>query len=221
MTWPEIIGALGGQGIFLVAAAWLVKKLVSEGMAREAAVFESTLRAKADAEIERLRHSLQMTAMEHQVRFSKLHERRAEVVAELYKLLLEAHTAGWIFILNNPHSQNEEDQAREKFRELCNFIDINRIYLPTAICDLLDKFKGRLGASVTFVAAWWTKIASPTPQSVQRRNEVMLDACKALETELPALRKELENAFRILLGEDTHVAPVQADQHAQNLLGVK
>lgn len=143
MTWPEIIGALGGQGIFLLAAAWLIKKLVSEAMARESAVFESALKAKADAEIERLRHSLQMSALEHQVRFSKLHERRAEVVAELYKLLLEAHSAGWNFILNNPRSPNEEDRAREKFRELCNFIDINRIYLPTPICDLLDKFKGK------------------------------------------------------------------------------
>jgi hypothetical protein len=37
-----------------------------------------------DAEIERLKTSLQMTALEHQVRFSKLHEKRAKVIADLY-----------------------------------------------------------------------------------------------------------------------------------------
>ncbi len=91
INWQEIITTLGvttSVGVPLLgAAAWLIKTVLNQGLARDAEVFRTQLRADADKEIERLKNSLQMVAVEHQVRFSKLHEKRAEIMAELYKRL--------------------------------------------------------------------------------------------------------------------------------------
>jgi hypothetical protein len=94
VNWQEVITTLGATvgagGVLLAASAWLMKTVLTDKFAREAEAFKSRLKAEADIEIERLKSSLQMTAIEHQVRFSKLHERRAELIAELT-------SAWWMF----------------------------------------------------------------------------------------------------------------------------
>jgi len=91
INWQDLIttvGVITGSGSALLgAAAWLIKTVLQDRLARDADVFKKQLRADADTEIERLKASLQMVAVEHQILFSKLHERRAEVIAELYKRL--------------------------------------------------------------------------------------------------------------------------------------
>ena len=41
--------------------------------------------------MERLRADLQKAAFEHQVRYSKIYDKRAEVIAEIYRLIAETH----------------------------------------------------------------------------------------------------------------------------------
>jgi hypothetical protein len=59
-------------------------------MQRDSKRFEFELKAKADATIERLRSDLQIRTIEHQVRFARLHEKQATVIAEWNGLLAEA-----------------------------------------------------------------------------------------------------------------------------------
>src|SRR5271155_2199005 len=101
LSWPEVIGALGGQTVFLMAAAWLIRRLVSHGMDRDLAKYKMELKADADGDIEKLRNDLRFeiekyknalrkTELEHRIRFSKLHDRRARAIARLYSLMIEA-----------------------------------------------------------------------------------------------------------------------------------
>ena len=99
------------------------------------------MKSSADVEIERLKTALQAAALEHQVRFSKLHEKRAEVLADLYKLLVEAEREAlhYTYRLGKvPDDQKgQEPQAVKKLREFDSFGDIYRIYLPQHVCALL------------------------------------------------------------------------------------
>jgi hypothetical protein len=201
----EVVTLLGGEAIFLGAAAWLVKALVSYRLTHEADKFRAQLKADADIEVHRLKASLQMIALEHQVRFSKLHERRAEVIGELYRLLLETTWTARRFIFTDMQSGADDLKAGQQAYELYRFIDLNILYLPDSVCTLLDNFDGIIRRSISRVGLWWT-IENPSEETRKRQNEVMRDACAALETDIPALRKELLAEFRTLLGviEKTH-----------------
>jgi hypothetical protein len=207
----EAVAVLGGQAAFLAATGWLIKTFVSHRLTKEAEKFKAELQARADqfkiqlqssadVERERLRASLQQIATEHQIRFAKLHEKRALVIAELYTSLVEAPAHAGQFIFQNVRDPAEAAKANQKMWELYRFINLNRIYLPEAVCGLLDKFESTLRKSVLFVDVYWTRNEYPTATAMEEQNKVMLAACTALESELPALLKEVQREFRALLG---------------------
>jgi hypothetical protein len=96
INWQDVIvtvfTTIGGGTVLLGAAAYVIKTALTQRLLLDAEGFKAQLKASADAEIERLKVSLQMSALEHEVRFSKLHEKRAEVIAELYGRLVEIST---------------------------------------------------------------------------------------------------------------------------------
>jgi hypothetical protein len=100
----------GGGAVLLGAAAWLIKTVLNDRLARDAEGFKAQLKADADKEIETLKSSLQMVAVEHQVRFSNLHEKRAEVIAELYKRLVGAYWHGRSFVFTSENNRSPSQQ---------------------------------------------------------------------------------------------------------------
>lgn len=207
----EVVAILGGQTLFLAAVGWLTKTLVSHRLTNETDAFRAKLQSSADqfkiqlqssadVEIERLKASLQQVATEHQIRFAKLHEKRALVIAELHTLLVETPAHAGQFIFQDARNQDKAEKATRKVLDLYRFINIHRIYFPESVCGLLDKFESILRTSVLHVDIYWTRNEYPTPASRTDQNEVMFAACKALESDLPALLREVECEFRTLLG---------------------
>jgi hypothetical protein len=123
----------------------------------------------------RLRSSLQIVAVEHEVRFSKLHAKRAEVIANLYGLLWEARSLAAQLIFQGARDVEQSDKAREKVFELYRFINLNRIYLPKSACTLLDNFESKLRKSVIFVDVYWTRIVPANPETREQANKAILD----------------------------------------------
>jgi hypothetical protein len=190
----------------LAAIAWLLKSALAAWIAKDAEKFKATLKADADREIESLKHSLQMIATEHQVRFSKMHERRAEVIEDLYKKLTHLYLDGQRFVLtseNNPsgYKENEFKNLREKISDVFVLIEEHRILLPTTVCSLLDQYVGQLG-SVVYVAGVFGRIQNANEQTTQQSNDAFTKAYKDFETDIPAARKALEDEFRKMLGSD-------------------
>ena len=203
INWQDVITTLGGQAVFLAVAAWLAKTVISHRLSKEADSFKAELKADAEMEVERLKNLLQLTAIEHQVRFSGLHAKRAEVITDLYRLLSEARTAAAQFIFINNRDPEEAKNARAKVFELYRFIDFNEIYLPPSVCQHLRAFEEKVRKSVVFVDVYWrVPEYAANQQTVEQQNKVMLEACQALESEIPALRKQLVDDFRALLGVD-------------------
>ena len=85
-----LLMVFGGAGLQL-GLAYLAKSLISQWLTKDIESYKAKVKAAGDLTVEQTKAALAMTALEHQVRYSKLHERRAEVPAELYRLLVEAH----------------------------------------------------------------------------------------------------------------------------------
>jgi hypothetical protein len=77
-----LVATVGGGTVLLGAAAWLIKTVVSERLARDTETFKIQLKASADLEIERTKAFL--------VRASRVHESQLDVLQHLYRYLDEA-----------------------------------------------------------------------------------------------------------------------------------
>lgn len=102
-------------------------------------------------ELEKLKSDLKRTAYEHEVRFSRLHEKRAKVIAELYDLLYETSIAQERVVLRGGpnatqnHDQTENEQALlEIGNRLHRYFNRNGIYLTPQLCERIAAFNQRL-----------------------------------------------------------------------------
>ena len=130
MTFSEIveIGAsvivsLGGGGAIVFGLSGHLGKLWAdraiENQRQEHARINREVTHQLGLLTEQRKQALQMVALEHQVRFSKLHEKRAEVIAELYKQLVEVEKEGKLFISTKGRRLPEEPvPAMTKLYEL-------------------------------------------------------------------------------------------------------
>lgn len=160
INWPEVITTtfttVGGSVAFLAAAAWLIKAVISDSLARNAEAFKIQVKADADreieafrvglqananTEIERLKNALQITADERKVQFSNLHETRAQRIADLYGRITEQSVACQRYVYQLKESTRQEGfmQLEKGFSDFYLFSEASRIYLPEHVCALLEK----------------------------------------------------------------------------------
>lgn len=204
--WQTILLALGGNAALLAVLGWLAKSFVTQLLAKDIAQFKATLGATSAATTERLKHDLQLVAMEHQVRFAKLHERRAEVIAELYGLLVEAHWASQSFVspaewAGEPSKKEKYVTAMNKAAEFYRYFDKNRIYLPQATCDQLEQFIRNMRREVIGFGVYATKEDSHLPDhAVEKKYHAWMKASEYFDTEVPKAKATLEAELRSILG---------------------
>jgi len=167
--------------------------------------FKAQLKADADAKIEELKSSLQMAALEHQVRFSNLHEKRAQLIADLYERLVDVFWVGQHFVITGAFTDRADggptqyNNAVQKILDFTHFFDIHRIYLPSGICTLLTEFIDKVRRQVIRVGVYGP-IDPLSDQSYKERNEAIMAAYVAFDQDIPATRIALEEEFRAILG---------------------
>lgn len=84
----SVFSALSASGFVI----WLTKQWISERLKNaikneydvKLETHKAELKANSDVEIEKLRSQLNLAAKEHDIVFSKLHEKRAEAIAAIY-----------------------------------------------------------------------------------------------------------------------------------------
>lgn len=218
-VWKEILIALGSNAALLVVLGFLARSLLNAWLTKDIKRFETDLKAsadseleglkyelksKADASIEQLKSRLQLAATEHQVRFSKLHEKRAEVIAKLYALLVELQYAGQRYVFVGAYEPKRDDEFSKtdaKVLEGFLFIEEHKIYLPDRVYTLLEKFVETVKKSVATVHVY----EENTDRSANFRQEkiqALKGAAEAFKERIPAVRKALEDEFRTILGVD-------------------
>jgi hypothetical protein len=138
LHWKDIAAIVGGQSAFLL----IVGAIVNWAFARK---------------LEKFRASLQQVATEHQVRFSKLHDRRAKTISKMYRLLQETHWTVQNYLVSGTRDLNEESSARTKVVELYRYVEAHKLYFPKAACTLLDDFVSKLRHAVAYVGVYWTR----------------------------------------------------------------
>jgi len=192
---------------------WLTKAWISERLKNsikneydeKLETHKAQLKAQADVESERLRAQLSIAATEHQVKFSRLHEKRAEIIAELYGLLVQAYWDAGSFI--SPFEQGGEPTKKEKYviamnaiADFFRFFEKNKIYLPIELCGLLETFVQTMRQNVigfgVYVNIDENALAA---QTYQKKYDAWMASWEYFDKEVPLARAALEQELRNIL----------------------
>jgi hypothetical protein len=195
---------LVGAGIWL-ARSWLSERLKNAIRAeydQKLETHKAQLKSQSDVALERVRADLSILIAEHQIQFARLHEKRAEVIAETYARLTELHVALGdyvkIFEPAGDKPKEERRQAVQKAHE--NFITYyrtKRIFIPESAVSKIDSINER---SVSAFYRFFYEVEITQKQGGHDTN-LWLEIFKQVKDEMPMALKELERDFRALLGD--------------------
>ena len=192
--------------MLLAALGVLARSLLGQVLTKDLERFKADLLAASAASTERLKHELHIAAQERHVLISKLHERRATVIAELYGMLVEAHWAAQDFA--SPIEWSGEPTKREKFVTATNksvdffrYFDKNRIYLPSELCAKLEAFNREMRAKVVGFGVY-VRLEEPgmPDESSRRKMDAWSAASDYFDKEAPKTRAALEAELRKIIG---------------------
>jgi hypothetical protein len=211
VNWQDVIittfTTVGGTGVALAAGTYLLRTSVTQWMTRDAEKFKAQLKSDADSEIERLKHSLQVAAVEHQVRFSSLHERRAQVIAEVYERLARVYEESRIFTQTGVYATYSSLQFEHYSKvyksnyDLFLFVQYRRIYLPADVCRLLDNCLQAMNRAVIDANVYSQVESVNSDQMMREKHEALRNVHTAIMEDVPKMKGLLEAEFRKILGE--------------------
>lgn len=205
-----VLLALGGNALLLVVLGFLAKSLMSQLLAKDLERFKASLSQASCSAMEELKHQLNLTAHEHSVRFSRLHDRQAQVVEEVYARLLNLEDASAVFSLvsdNMPADLVEPALRKAEAAQTDLRLHLRRheIYLPSSLSGILaamlsqvDGLLDNCGRNV--MSRKWSP-GDPEalfPEAAEAWSRVN----SYLEDEAPLIRESLKVEFRKLLGTE-------------------
>lgn len=200
-AWQAILIGFGGNFALLSVLGFAGKSLFETIINRDTKRFESDLTAKTNATIEQLKNDLQLKAIEHEVRFTRLHEKSADTITEAYSLLqsylqavedyvkiLEPRAGG----LTKPERREKVNLALKDFR---SYFGKRQIFLPKETAMRMRELDSKL-----FNLAQHFAITIEGQEETARSSDWM-QAVTAVNVDIQPLLVLLEDEFRELLGQ--------------------
>jgi hypothetical protein len=204
--WETLLLAFGGNAVLLIVLAWLARSLFSQLMAKDLERFTSDLAGTSVTAAERLKHDLHLVAQEHQLVLSRLHEKRAQVIAEAYGLLVEAHWAAQELVslvdwAGEPSKKEKYGIAMAKAAEFYRFFDRNRIYLPVEACGSIDALVQAMRTKVIAFGVYLRREeSSMLDETLEKKYQAWQEAAEYFASEIPKARAALEQELRAIIG---------------------
>ena len=200
-----MVSILGTGLINFIFRTWIserIKNAIKSEYDQKLETHKAILKSQSDVEIERLKSQLALVGIEHQIRFSKLHEMRAEIVADTYEKLKDLHYKlgeyVQIFEPAGGKPKNERRQSaydsHETFR---SYFQTKLIFFPKATADKLEKINQDLVRAFNNFA-FGVEMA---PQMGGNPAEKWIEVFEAVTGEIRDALAEIEVEFRELLGE--------------------
>lgn len=165
-------------------------------------VIPLALRRRYDRELEKVKTELAQETF----RYSHVFKRTEEVIATIYKMLIEVDAEMTVGSVREIQSFGDEQpvcESEEKAKAFMKFFRSNRIYIPTDTAQKIEAFNKNLNESIK---AFRTLITTPVlekedePWNSSPAFKRAVENSQKVETEKTTLLKSLEIDFRRILG---------------------
>ncbi|MDO8139926.1 MAG: hypothetical protein Q6358_00365 [Candidatus Brocadiales bacterium] len=181
-----IVSSIGGSAALFGVVAWLATSLIKHFLEKDLVDFKL---------------KLERISFEHQIRFSKLHEIRAQIIAELYGRLYEFHWAVCGFLRDFHRTNHGAKRIREleldkKLDDFKDYFDKHRIYFTANICFKIDELVNSLYSSYVPLMT----VNTETDHNDSEVRHAWTECAEIVRNKYPEIRKSLESDFRNILG---------------------
>lgn len=200
MDWNTFVTTLTATGFASAAFVFLAKILSKHLLSMDLEHFKAQLKADNETALERLKADLRIAAFQQETTFAKLHEKRAEVIAELYTKLTTVHGAmqkllSPVELDRGAGRQQREREASDAAVAFSQYINIHQIYLEESLCELIGRFNHGI------IKSWVIHKESLEPgRGGMDLPTERKEAWEHLAKQVPPIRKEIEDTFRKILG---------------------
>jgi hypothetical protein len=158
------------------------------------------VRLQYSGELERLRDQLSRLTFEHQTRFSKLHDRRADAIDGLYKRLVRTSGAFHQLLISGEEDVAAKSNAGKAAQDFVDFFGEHRLYLEPELLSALGDFDAVLREAWATFAFDSTKQEAGLPHHErERRLKAWRRARDIVRDESPKLRERIEGLMREML----------------------
>ncbi len=205
ILFQSIVGSTLTSGLIV----WLSKSWISERLKNaikheydeKLETLKIQLNAQNSIELEKMKSKLYESSIEHQIKFSKLHDIRAEVIAETYSLLYNLYHAIANYTTKMEFGQTESRERRwelanEAYNTFYKYYQKKVIYLPKETVLNIRIFDTKLEESLRDFRG--------IVEGNEDDEEAMTtwqDIYKNTNGEIKNTLSQLEDEFRTLLGE--------------------
>ena len=204
-TAAAVLLSVGGGGAIVFAlSSWLGKVWANRILEREKATLARELEAAKrlyNDEIEKVRAELQKGTFEHQTRFTWYHQKKAELIANVYRLMNDAiervkDMVSPLQFGGDDARQKRIDETIKIYNELAAEYYGKKIFLEKEICE---KVESVLSIMKTAISDWGM---SQDP-GFKGKEGILLwgKAYKSMINEVPPLLSDLEHTFRGMLSK--------------------
>ena len=155
-------------------------------------------------------HELDTKLQEFNIQFSKLHNERASIINQLYRLIIELQLSMEDFTRTmRPVGKNAEEEEKnrlnrveEALKEVNDYFLPNRIYFKKELAEQVDKLLKEYWSTGWDYARANSRFKSKNLSG--QEHSALLDETRKINNSVlqifPSLIKELENEFRQILG---------------------
>ncbi len=177
--WQQIVALILTPTMIVGALAYLISKLFDRGLQRDLEKFKSELDVKR---------------FEHQTKFSLVHEKRAEVIANLYSRLMKARRLMAQLTAVIQWGDQSLTEKKKRAADACNdandYFNEHRIYLNNGTGAKVEAILEKMNSAfIDFDTAQPGTEYRPDPSGL------WMQANKQIKDEFPPLLEELENQF--------------------------
>lgn len=199
-------GGIAGVIVWL-SKTWLserIKNQIKSEYDQKLETHKAELKRDSDILIERTRSKLSISAKENELKFARLQERRAEVIAEVYakihKLYFLFGACILMFSRGDAAGNNSRlDAATAARSDLYQYYSVRIIFLPQKTAENLQK----LDEEITMTLGKFARRVNNTEQWNDKTDQDWIEICNHMTGEIKNIKIELENEFRQLMGDNT------------------
>lgn len=202
-TFEIILTSIGGSAVLFAVVGWLVKSIISQFLEKDFERFKLNLQTSAQMELEKFKAELARSAYEHQITFGKLHEKRAEIIADLYAKIVDLQDSVEVFVRNvlGVTSDKNKENLRIIWRAADSFKECyrkNKIFFSEDMCGLIEDLNNNLSSPVSELSMHLEMVENndqlkPVYQAWEKAEQKIADT-------VSIIRREIESEFRKVLG---------------------
>ncbi len=198
-----IIASVGSSAVLFGVLGYFAKSLVSQLLAKDIENHKSKIKFEIDLELTKFKSEIEKSAFEHQTRFSKLHDKRAEVIADLYSRIVDLYIHVNVFTkIEMPITEkNQKEKKRKLWGAVEHYRDYffkHKIFLEQELCNKIEQLDSSMSLPISKLMMHIEKYGqnndfAPVIEAWQQ-------AQKTIDTSVKEIKQEIEDEFRVILG---------------------